>query len=135
MRIASTVIIAAIFAAPAVAGSTPRDQRGEAQLARALEGYVAGPTVRCVNLNAITGQKVIDGTAIIFWGSGGKAWVNRPEGAGLLRSDNILVTKPTGGENCRLDIVQQLDQSSRMQAGSVGLNDFTVYTKERTGKK
>lgn len=135
MRIAPIVIMAAMFAAPAAAKSTQTDQRGEAQLAQALEGYVAGPAVRCVNLNSITNQTVIDGTAIIFWGSGGKAWVNRPDGAQFLRRDNILVTKPFGGENCRLDIVHQLDQASRMEAGSVGLNDFTVYTKVKTGKK
>ena len=128
MRIASMLIMAAMLAAPAAARESAK-QRGEAELAKALKGYVPSKQVRCVNLNDITNQTVIDNTAIIFWGLGGKAWVNRPNGAEFLREDNILITKPFGGQNCRLDIVHQRDRYSHIQGAAIGLNDFTLYTK------
>ena len=129
MRIASILLAAALLASPVAAKGPSREARGEAELAKALKGYVAGPTVRCVNLSDITNQTVIDGTAIVYFGLGGKAWVNRPSGAEFLRDDNILITKPFGGENCRLDIVDQTDRYTHMRSASIGLNDFTVYTK------
>ena len=135
MRIAALLLTAALLAAPVAAKGPTQEERGEAALAKALKGYEPGPKVRCVNLSDITNQTVIDGTAIIFWGLGGKAWVNRPNGANFLRDDNILITKPFGGQNCRLDIVNQRDRYSHMQSASIGLNDFTVYTKPRPPKK
>jgi len=128
MRIASMLIMAAVLATPAWAGNKMKE-RGEAELAKALKDYVPGKQVRCVNLSDITNQTVIDGTAIIYWGLGGKAWVNRPNGAEFLREDNILIAKPFGGQTCRLDLIHQRDRSSHMQSAAVGLNDFTLYTK------
>lgn len=128
MRMASMLIMAAILAAPASARVSMKE-RGEAELTKLLKGYVPGEKVRCVRTSDITNQTVIDGTAIVFFGLGGKAWVNRPNGAEFLREDNILITRPFGGENCRLDIVHQSDRFTRMQGASIGLNDFTLYTK------
>jgi len=135
MRIASMLIMAALVAAPVAAKGPSMTERGEAELAKALKGYVPGPKVRCVNLSDITNQTVIDGTAIIFWGLGGRAWVNRPDGARLLREDNILITKPFGGQNCRLDIVHQRDRFSHIQGASIVFNDFTLYTKPKPPKR
>jgi hypothetical protein len=94
-----------------------------------LKGYVPAKQVRCVQLSDITNQTVIDGTAIVYWGLGGKAWVNRPNGAEFLREDNILISKPFGGQACRLDIVHQRDRFSHVPGPTIGLNDFTLYTK------
>lgn len=135
MRIASTLIIAALVAAPIAAKGPSRQEQGEAELAKALKDYVPGPTVQCVNLSDITNQTVIDGTAIIFWGLGGKAWVNRPSGAEFLDDDNVLIMQPFGSQNCRLDIVHQRDRYSHMQSAAIGLSDFTVYTKPKPPKK
>ena len=128
MRIASMLIMAAMLAAPARARESMK-QRGEAELAKMLKGYVPAKQVRCVELSDITNQTVIDGTAIIYWGLGGKAWVNRPNGAEFLREDDILISKPFGGQTCRLDIVHQRNRFSRVPGPAVGLNDFTLYTK------
>ena len=135
MRIAAMLITAAVLAAPVAAKGPSMHERGEAELAKVLKGYVAGPKVRCVNLNDITNQTVIDGTAVVFWGLGGKAWVNRPDGAAFLRDDNILITKPFGGQQCRLDIVHQRDRYTQMQGASIVFNDFTLYTKPKAAKK
>jgi len=134
MRISSMLITAALLAAPAVAKGPSMHERGEAELAKVLNGYTAGPKVRCVNLSDISNQTVIDGTAVVFWGLGGKAWVNRPDGAEFLRDDNILITKPFGGQNCRLDIVHQRDRNTHMQGAAISFNDFTLYTKVKAPK-
>jgi hypothetical protein len=131
MRIASLFIMAAFLAAPAAARPTAQ-QRGEAELAKLLKGYVPGKQVRCVTLSEITNQTVIDGTAIVYFGLGGKAWVNRPNGANFLNDDNVLISKPFGGQLCRLDLIHQRDRFTHMQSAAVGLNDFTLYTKVKT---
>jgi len=128
MRIASMLILAALVAAPAVARQSMKE-RGEAELAKMLKGYVPGKTVHCVTLSDITNQTVIDGTAIVYWGLSGKAWVNRPNGAEFLREDNVLISKPFGGQTCRLDIIHQRDRFTHMESGAISLNDFTLYTK------
>jgi len=130
MRIASMLILAALVAAPAEARQSMKE-RGEAELAKMLNGYVPGKTVHCVTLSDITNQTVIDGTAIVFWGLGGKAWVNRPNGAEFLNDDNVLIMHPFGSQHCRLDIVHQRDRYTHMQSASIGLNDFTLYTKPK----
>ena len=134
MRIASMLITAALLAAPVAAKGPSRQERGEAELAKMLKGYVAGPKVRCVNVNDIANQTVVDGTAVVFWGLGGKAWVNRPDGVEFLREDNILITKPFGGQQCRMDIVHQRDRYTQMQGGSIVFSDFTLYTKPKAPK-
>ena len=131
MRIASMLVMAALMAAPVAAKGPSMKERGEAELAKDLKGYVPGKQVDCVSLHDITNQTVIDGTAIIFWGLGGKAWVNRPKGAEFLRDDNILITKPFGSQQCRLDIVHQRDRMSHMEGPAIVFDNFTLYTKPK----
>ena len=131
MRIASMLIMAALVAAPVAAKGPSAKERGEAELAKDLKNYVPGKQVDCVSLHDITNQTVIDGTAIIFWGLGGKAWVNRPKGAEFLNDDNILVTKPFGSQQCRLDIIHQRDRYTHMQGPAIAFDSFTVYTKPK----
>jgi hypothetical protein len=131
MRIASMLIMAALVAAPVAAKGPSTRERGEAELAKDLKGYVPGKQVDCVNLHEITNQTVVDGTAIIFWGLGGKAWVNRPKGAEFLNDDNILITKPFGSQHCRLDIIHQRDRFTHMQGPAIAFDSFTLYTKPK----
>jgi hypothetical protein len=131
MRIASMLIMAALVAAPVAAKGPSARERGEAELAKDLKNYVPGKQVDCVNLHEITNQTVVDGTAIIFWGLGGKAWVNRPKGAEFLNDDNILITKPFGSQHCRLDIIHQRDRFTHMQGPAIAFDSFTLYTKPK----
>jgi len=122
------MIVAAMLAAPVAARQSAKES-GEAELAKMLKNYVPGKQLHCVTLSDITNQTIVDRTAIVYWGLGGKAWVNRPDGAEFLREDNILITKPFGGQTCRMDIIHQRDRTSHIQGGTVVLNDFTLYTK------
>jgi len=128
MRIASILIMAAMLAAPIGARPSAKES-GEAELAKILKNYTPGKQLHCVNLSDITNQTIVEGTAIVYWGLGGKAWVNRPDGAEFLHEDNILITKPFGGQDCRMDIIHQRDRTSHIPGGTLVLNDFTLYTK------
>ena len=122
--IALTAAAVILTSAPGVAA--PR-LKGEAELARALEGRVAGEPVRCINLRAIRSSRIIARTAIIYE-AGGTIYVNRPAGgAESLDHWDTLVTRPFGSQLCSIDIVRLYDTGSRMQTGFVALGEFIPY--------
>src|SRR4051812_9214629 len=105
-------------AAPAQAGKV-RD--GEAELAKAVEGRVAGTPVNCVNLRNVRSSQIIDRTAIVY-DTGNTLYVNRPRaGRESLDSWDVLVTKTFNSDLCSIDVVQLWDSASRMQSGTVFL--------------
>lgn len=124
-------LLAALFAM-AGAADAARPSPDE-QLAKALDGRVAGEPVKCISLRNIRSTQVIDRTAIVYGGHGRTIYVNRPtSGIAFLRDDMILVTDTRSSELCNIDIVKLMDPGSRMISGSIGLGDFVPYT--RPGK-
>ena len=126
--------LALIGAAVPATAATPRvSQTGEAKLAEALKGRVAGKPVDCINLRNARSSQVYDGTAIVYE-DGRTLYVNRPtSGADSLRRDDILITKLWGGDRlCRIDTIRLLDQGSRFEHGFVGLGQFVPYTKPKS---
>lgn len=106
------------------------------QLAKAVDGRVAGEPVKCIPLRSIRSTQVIDRTAIVYTGQGRTIYVNRPtSGLPFLRDDRILVTDTRSSELCNIDIVKLMDPGSKMISGSVGLGDFVPYTKPEPGKQ
>jgi hypothetical protein len=133
MRILSSLLLGATLigsAAPAVAAQ--RDNaKGEAKLAKALAGRVAGKPVNCIAQYSITSSETIDGVAILYR-VGSTIYVNRPRiGADALDSDDILVSKTQGSQLCSLDTINLVDRSSRIQRSFVTLDDFVPYTRLR----
>jgi hypothetical protein len=133
--------IAAFFAGMALLGvatsslaSNSLAERGEQQLAKMVADRVPGPPVSCIRLHDVRSSQVLDGTAIVYEGSRGRLYVNRPElGAETLRSDDILLTKTWTDELCNIDTVRLLDQGTRFERGFVGLGQFVPY--DRPEKK
>lgn len=99
---------------------------GEEQLAKALEGRVAGEPVNCISLLDSRDQRVIDKTAIVY-GSGRTIYVNRPSNARDLDRDDVMVTKIHGSQLCNLDIVRMHERSGFFPTGFVGLEQFVPY--------
>jgi len=132
MKLPACALIAATLcglAAPALSAATP-PLRGEAKLAKSLEGRVAGKPVRCLNLRDIRSSEIIDGTAIVYRTGANRLYVNRPtSGRESLDNDDILVTRTFGSQLCSIDTVQLIDRTSRFYRGFVGLGDFVPYTK------
>jgi hypothetical protein len=102
---------------------------GEEQLAKLLEGRVAGAPVNCITMRNIGPSTVIDKTAIVY-GSGRTVYVQRPRiGATSLDSDDILVTQLTTSQLCSIDTVQLRDRNGHFWRGFVGLDKFVPYTR------
>ena len=125
-------LAALALAGPAVAGSRVPP---EAQLAKLLEGRVAGRPVDCINPQAHTESQIIEGTAIVY-GSGRTVYVQRPTNADLLHRNDVLVTELHGsGQLCSIDIVRLHDNSGGWYHGFVGLTKFVPYTRERVATR
>ena len=122
--------LAALAATVAAAGPSVAGERltGDQELAKLLEGRVAGEPKNCINTFAHRNQRVIDKTAVVY-GSGRTIWVNVPRNAEDLDEDDAMVVRMYGSQLCRQDIVTTIDPGSRMYSGNVFLGDFFPYTR------
>ena len=127
----AAALLASSGVAMAASHQDAPNARGEAKLAKALEGRVAGKPVDCIQQYNIQNSTVYDGTAIAYQ-VGSTLYVNRPtSGASSLRSDPVLVTDTHSSQLCSIDIVRLLDRTSHFQTGFVGLGKFVPYTKPK----
>ena len=118
-------IAAATLLAGGAAQAAPADR--EAELARALEGRVAGAPVTCIDLHRVRSSRVIPNTAIIY-NAGGTLYVNRPRaGARSLNKWDALVTRTPTTRLCSVDSVQLVEPNSGMMTGVVMLDEFVPY--------
>ncbi|WP_226018235.1 hypothetical protein [Novosphingobium sp. FKTRR1] len=102
---------------------------GEQELAKLLDGRVAGKPVDCIYTPMMSSSRVIDKTAIVY-DSGRTLYVQRPKvGAESLDDDDILVTKLTGSQLCSIDTIQLVERNGGFWRGFVGLDKFVPYTK------
>ena len=128
-------LIPALIAAAAVAAApvaTAREKlEPEAELAKLLEGRVAGEPQKCIPLSTTRSSQIIDKTAIVYK-VGSTLWVNRPEGgAESLDDDDILVLKTSGSQLCSIDTLELHDRTSRMYSGFVSLGEFVPYRRAK----
>lgn len=130
-RLARTAIAAACLAgAPLslvpLAHAAPK-LSAEEQLAKQLEGRVAGEPVNCIHLPSARSSRVYDKLAIVY-DAGSVLYVNRPRtGASSLDDDDILVTTPFGSQLCSVDTVQLIDRNGGFWNGFVALDRFVPY--------
>ena len=118
----------ALLAAPVQAAPIDR----EAELARAVQGRVAGEPVSCIDLRRVRSSRIIPGTAIVY-DAGGVIYVNRPRaGADSLSQWDIQVNRLYSSRLCSIDTVQLIDQGSRMYSGTVFLGEFVPYRRVQT---
>nr|WP_141985131.1 hypothetical protein [uncultured Sphingomonas sp.] len=120
---------AALLAAP-VANARHRDTP-EQQLAKLLDGRVAGKPVDCISLDRAGSSQIIDGKAIVYT-LGNTLYVNQPRGGAEQLDDNsILVTNTFGSQLCSIDTVRLIDRNSYFPRGFVSLGEFVPYTKPK----
>lgn len=123
--------VSALLAGPALEARSR--QTPEQELAKLLDGRVAGTPRSCISQYDARDIRVIDGKALVF-GWGNTIWVNVPRNAGDVDSDDVLLTRNYGGQFCSLDIVQTLDRSSHMFNGSLSLGDFVPYRRVKAAR-
>eukprot|EP00300_Choanocystis_sp_HF-7_P040184 c661_g1_i2.p2 GENE.c661_g1_i2~~c661_g1_i2.p2 ORF type:complete len:137 (+),score=32.63 c661_g1_i2:43-453(+) len=136
MRKLFAVAALALVALPGAAIADEQvNAKGEAELAKMLEGRVAGKPVKCLPTHAMDNSTIIDKTAIVYR-SGSKLYVNRPRsGADQLDDDDILLTKLYGSQLCNVDKVDLIDRSSKMWSGFVLLGDFVPYERVKASAR
>ena len=126
--IPALIAAAAVAAAPAAAREKLEP---EAELAKLLEGRVAGEPQKCIPLSTTRSSQIIDKTAIVYK-VGSTLWVNRPDGgAESLDDDDILVLRTTGIQLCSIDTLELQDRTSRMYSGFVSLGEFVPYRRAK----
>lgn len=127
-------LIPTLFVAAALAAvpATAREKLApEDQLAKLLEGRVAGKPQNCIPLSTTQSSQIIDKTAIVYR-VGSTLWVNRPKGgAESLDDDDILVLKTSGSQLCSIDALELHDRTSHMYSGFVSLGEFVPYRRAK----
>ena len=126
--IAGVAVAAGLLAAPALQAK-PR-LTPEQRLDKLLAGRVAGQPVSCISTYDSRDMEVLDKTALVF-GHGNTIYVNRPANAQDIDDDDILVTKTSTSQLCKLDIVTTVDRSGHFQTGFLNLNEFVPYSRAR----
>lgn len=130
MRRLASMLAGAILLSAVPASAAPR-LGPEAELAKAVEGRVAGEPVNCVNLRNIRSSRIIQGTAIVY-DAGNTLYVNRPDaGARSLDHWDTLVTRTHSSQLCSIDVVHLYDTAADMNTGVVFLGKFVPYRKVR----
>jgi hypothetical protein len=123
--------LAALAFAAGCAAQDPGEMRAdsEARLAAQLRDYEqSGPGQSCVSMREVHGNRSAGEGAILFTGTGGRIFVNRPPaGCPVLSSGRSLQIRTTTSQLCRGDIVTVADLTTGMEFGGCGLGEFTPY--------
>ncbi|NBB25686.1 hypothetical protein GVM20_11160 [Porphyrobacter sp. SLTP] len=103
--------------------------KGEARLAKLIEGRVAGEPVRCIRTLPSQRMTTIDRTAYVY-GSGDTIYVQRTRNPRQIDDDDALVTQRfNASELCRLDQMTTVDRVLGFFTGAVFFEDFVPYTR------
>lgn len=107
-------------------GTDTAASKGEARLAKLIEGRVAGEPERCIRDFPVRSFQVIDGTAIVYK-IGRTVWVNRTRDPDSLDDRDTLVFRRFGSQVCSTDIVTTIDPVGGFFTGNVFLSEFVPY--------
>ncbi len=107
----------------------PTATKGEARLAKLLEGRVAGEPLRCIRTLPSQRFQTIDRTAYVY-GSGNTIYVQRTRDPEAIDDDDALVSRRFNASSiCRLDVMTTIDQVLGFFTGAVFFEDFVPYTR------
>lgn len=106
--------------------------KGEARLAKLLEGRVAGEPMRCIRTFPSNRMQTIDGTAYVY-GSGNTIYVQRTSNPDQIDANDALITNRfSASELCRLDQTTTVDRVLGFFTGAVFFEDFVPYTRVKS---
>ncbi|HYJ53355.1 MAG TPA: hypothetical protein VEW04_09285 [Allosphingosinicella sp.] len=126
-RIPLLTLLASAAIGGGVMAATAPEPDPEADMARILAGRVELPTVSCVNIRNLGGNRTV-GDAIVFGGGQRRIYVNHPPGGCPdLEPGRSLHLRARSSQLCRGDIVSVVDHVSGTNFGGCGLGDFTPY--------
>jgi len=114
----------------AAASAETLAEKGEARLARMLEGRVAGEPVNCISAMRSNHIRVIEHVGIVY-DAGDTIYVARATHPRSLGPWDIPVIERFGSQLCSNDIIRTVDRVGGHITGPVFLEEFVPYT--RTG--
>ena len=124
--------VALMLAAPAVSGEKIQlTEEQQAKLDKRLEGRTAGEPRSCISNNDQRQMTVISDDVLIF-GSSRNAktiYVNNPPGGCPHADRNILSYSRPTSSLCKGEIIQLIDNMSKMTMGSCAFGEFVPYTR------
>lgn len=135
--VAAAGLVSAIAVTPSFAEEPSKQAEaeavteGEAELAKILEGRVAGEPVKCLTRAQRRNLRIVDETAMVFR-SGRTFYVNRTNSPRFLNDWDYPVFSQFGSSLCRLDRVEMRSRSGNFPGPVLTLSDFIPYTKVET---
>lgn len=117
----------ALTGTTAVSAATAAE-KGEAKLARMLEGRTAGEPVKCVSALRSNRIKVIEHVGIVY-DAGDTIYVARATNPQSLGHWDVPIIDRVGSQLCSNDVIRTVDRNGGYVTGPVFLNDFVPYTK------
>jgi hypothetical protein len=129
MKLATLLAGVALALTGATAASAGKlADRGEAKLARMLEGRVAGEPVKCINGLRNNRVQVIEEVGLVY-DAGDTIYVSRPTDPKALGRTDIVMTDQFGSQLCTHDVRRTVDRYQGYVTGPIFLQDFVPYTK------
>ena len=127
------IILSLAGAALAVSGATAasaetRVEKAEAELARMLEGRVAGEPAKCVSAFNDNRIRVMEHVGIVY-DAGKTIYVALAKDPERLDYWDVPVFRRFGGQLCANDVIRTVDRSAGHTTGALFLHDFVPYTK------
>lgn len=133
MRVAMMMAGALALAGCAASAQMQASEAAEAQkdLAKALEGRVAGEMRDCISASSANGPQIIDSKTLLYR-DGSRIWRNDIEGTcPSLREGNPIVIEIHGSQLCRMDKFRVIEPGSSIPSSFCFLGKFTEYKKPK----
>lgn len=135
------IAVAGLCLSPLAAQDAPAEEvtatvhpvatKGEARLAKLLEGRVAGEPLRCIRAFPSQRLQTIERTAYVY-GSGTTIYVQRTRDPDQINDTDALVTNRFNGTQlCRFDVTTTIDRVNGFFTGAVFFEDFVPYTRTK----
>ena len=118
-----------LLAAPVQADETEEMTRGEAELAKLLEGRVAGEPRDCIRTLGSRNINQIDGTALTYRDVD-TIWVNYTRNPESIDESEVMVIKRFSATSlCRTDQIELVSRTGGFLSGVIFLDEFIPYAK------
>ena len=127
---ASVLAGAALLLSGATAASAETvAEKGEAELARLLDGRTAGEPVSCITAHNSNRLRVIEHVGVVY-DAGKTIYVARPTDPHMLgRNDALVLSRFSPSRLCVQESMRTVDRYDGFGTGVVFLEDFVPYTK------
>ena len=131
-----TILLFAVVALASCAvsrdGPVPSDPDGDALLADALAGRIAGAPVACVRARDVRNTRSAGGNTILYDGPGRTLWVNHARGScPRILPWHAIRHRTIGTSLCTGELIRVFDPQSGIEYGGCSLGEFVPYTTPR----